>query len=73
MFLSECRPGQAAVVTRIHGDGPVAQRLMELGLVEGARLRVLRVAPLGDPMQLEIQHYCLSLRRSEARAVEVDV
>ena len=73
MFLSDCKPGQGAVVARVHGDGPVAQRLMELGLVEGARLRVLRVAPLGDPIQLQIQNYCLSLRKSEARAVEVDV
>ncbi|MBN1827154.1 MAG: ferrous iron transport protein A [Candidatus Eisenbacteria bacterium] len=71
MFLSDCKPGQTAVIVRVNGDGPVAQRLMELGLVEGARLRVLRVAPLGDPMQLEIQNYCLSLRKSEARAVEV--
>ena len=73
MYLSDCKPGQGAVVARVHGDGPVAQRLMELGLVEGARLRVLRVAPLGDPIQLQIQNYYLSLRKSEARAVEVDV
>ena len=73
MFLSDCKPGQAAVITRVHGDGPVAQRLMELGLVEGTRLQVVRVAPLGDPIQLRIQNYSLSLRKSEARSVEVDI
>lgn len=54
------------------GTDAVAQRLSELGFVEGTRLRVVRFAPLGDPMEVEIRGYHLSLRRSEASLVEVE-
>ncbi|MFH1277136.1 MAG: FeoA family protein [Candidatus Eisenbacteria bacterium] len=73
MLLSECRPGQAGVITGILGNGPLVQRLMEMGLVAGTRIRVLRLAPLGDPMEVELHDYFLSLRRSEADAVEVEI
>lgn len=71
MLLSECKPGQGGVVTRTAGDGPIGQRLLEMGLIEGARIQVIRVAPLGDPIEIKVGGYALSLRRSEAAGVEI--
>ena len=56
---------------KVEGAGLVSQRLMEMGLIEGAAVKVVRVAPLGDPLEVEVQGYYLSLRRSEAEKVEV--
>jgi Fe2+ transport system protein FeoA len=71
MRLSELRPGQAGKITRVNGDGPLGQRLMEMGVIEGTDVRVVRVAPLGDPMEIALHDYQLSLRVSEAAEVEV--
>ena len=72
MRLSQCRPGQGGKIVRVEGEGPVGQRLMEMGLIEGSEVKVLRVAPLGDPIEVEVQHYQLSLRKAEAERVEVE-
>lgn len=72
MQLSQCRPGQGGRIVRIQSDGPVGQRLMEMGLIEGAEVKVVRVAPLGDPMEVLVQSYRLSLRKVEAERVEVE-
>jgi len=69
--LDQLRPGARARVTRLAADGVLGQRLGEMGLVEGATIRVVRAAPLGDPLEIELQDYLLSLRRAEARCVEV--
>ncbi len=69
--LSDCRPGESATVVHVRGDGPVTQRLLEMGIVEGTVLRVVRIAPLGDPMEIELHNYLLSLRKAEAKHVEV--
>lgn len=71
--LSELKPGEEAIVVRVEGGGPLTRRLADMGLVVGAKVRVVRVAPLGDPMELEIRGYNLSLRREEARLVLVEV
>jgi len=63
--------GQSANITEIQGDDAIAIRLMEMGLTEGEEIRVLAVAPLGDPVEYEIRGYRLSLRRTEARRVLV--
>jgi ferrous iron transport protein A len=63
--------GQSAKITEIQGDDAIAIRLMEMGLTEGEEIRVLAVAPLGDPVEYEIRGYRLSLRRTEARRVLV--
>lgn len=72
MRLSDCRPGEALCVTGITGNGPLVQRLMEMGVVAGTTIRVVRFAPLGDPMEIELHDYLLSLRKSEASVVEVE-
>jgi ferrous iron transport protein A len=64
--------GIEAVVCGVHSERPVARRLMELGLVPGTRVQVTRVAPLGDPLELRLRNYALSIRRAEALSIEVD-
>ena len=72
LTLDELKPGERAQVKTCLGQGRVFQRLCEMGFVAGARLRVVRFAPLGDPMQVEIQNYHLSLRKAEAAMIQVE-
>jgi len=71
MTLDKLKPGQSATVTGIDGDGPLAQRLMTMGLVEGSHITVTRKALGGDPLEIDVMGYSLSLRRQEARQVRV--
>ena len=64
--------GTSAIVRRVSNGRPIARRLMELGLVPGTRVTVTRVAPLGDPLELRVRNYALSIRRTEALSIEVD-
>lgn len=61
-----------AVVRALRNERPIARRLMELGLVPGTRVSITRVAPLGDPLQLRVRNYALSIRRSEAISIDVE-
>jgi ferrous iron transport protein A len=69
--LAELPVGATAKVTRIEGVDELSCRLMEMGLTPGVELKVVGVAPLGDPLELELRGYRLSVRRSEAKRVEV--
>ncbi|MBM3954949.1 MAG: ferrous iron transport protein A [Planctomycetes bacterium] len=69
--LDQVAIGGATRVTRVDGDDPAACRLLELGLTPGVEVRVVRRAPLGDPVELELRGYRLSIRRTEARRVAV--
>jgi Fe2+ transport system protein FeoA len=71
-LLSDLRPGDEATVADIAADGSIKQRLMEMGFTRGARVRVERYAPLGDPMELVVKGYHLSLRKEESRLILVD-
>jgi ferrous iron transport protein B len=71
MTLDELSVGQAATIDAIAGDGPVVQRLMALGLLEGSEVSVKRRALGGDPIEVEIMGYALSLRLAEASRVQV--
>ncbi len=71
--LSDCRSGEGGRIVRLTEEGPVGQRLREMGVIEGTDVKVVRVAPLGDPMEIEVMGYLLSLRKSEARFVEIEV
>jgi ferrous iron transport protein A len=59
-------------VLRVEGSDDISQRLLEMGLTPGTQVRLLGVAPLGDPLELELRGYRLSIRRSEAARVEVE-
>lgn len=65
-------PGESARVIRVGGDSGATQRLMDMGLVRGTTVKVVRVAPLGDPIEVTLRGYMLTLRRSEAEHVEVE-
>ncbi len=71
--LHELKVGQRGIVVRVGGQGPVRRRMMDMGLVTGAEVKVARVAPLGDPVEFEVKGYHLSLRKSEARNVIIEV
>ena len=70
--LTDLRPGQRAVVSGFVADDAEAQRLMTMGLVEGAEIEFLRAAPTGDPIEIRVMGYALSLRLSDAAGVLVD-
>lgn len=72
MLLSEIQSGQIVQVVAIAGRGSFRRRLMELGLVPGTRVERLRVAPLGDPMELLVRGASLSIRKAEATMIEVE-
>jgi len=69
--LSELLPGQEARVVRVGAQGAIRQRLIEMGFIKGAHLRLERLAPLGDPMELVIKGYHLSLRKEEGACITV--
>ena len=70
--LAELSVGATAKVARIEGMDELACRLMEMGLTPGVELRLIGVAPLGDPLELELRGYRLSVRKSEAQRVAVE-
>jgi len=70
--LDQLEPGQRGVILRLDGDTGAVRRLMELGLVPGTRVEVLRRAPLGDPIELRLRQIHHSLRRSEAAFIHVE-
>jgi ferrous iron transport protein A len=69
--LDQLQRGQRATVTALEGDDAIVQRLLEMGLLEGEEIEVLGFAPLGDPMEIRLRDYRLSLRRSEAARITV--
>ena len=71
--IADLSVGQVAEITGIGCDRGTSRRLMEMGLLPGTRIRVVRVAPLGDPLELKIRNYSLSVRRSEAARIGVRV
>ncbi len=71
MLLSECKKGTRASVVGVTGDPRIKQRLMVMGITPGVDIEVVKFAPLGDPMELDIRGYSLSIRKSEASTVIV--
>ncbi len=70
--LSDLDPGESARIDRLNGSADVRMRLLEMGLTRGTTVRLVRVAPLGDPIELAVRGYRLSVRKSEAAAVLVE-
>ena len=70
--LNQLEPGQRATIIKVGGEGPVRRRILDMGVVSGADIEVVRVAPLGDPVEFRIKGYNLSLRKSEAQNVQVE-
>lgn len=71
--LDQLSPGQSATITKVRGDGAVRHRLLDMGLTQGAGIEVVKISPLGDPVEYKVRGYHLSLRKSEAETIEVEV
>jgi ferrous iron transport protein A len=69
--LDRLRMGANARVLAVGGEGAIARRLMEMGVVPGVPVRVVKAAPLGDPLEVRVRNYHLALRRSEAQTISV--
>ena len=70
--LGDIAVGKTAKVVKLHGEGAMRRRIMDMGLTRGVEVRVRKLAPLGDPMELTVRGYELSLRRADARMIEVE-
>lgn len=71
--LDQLTVGQRATVTGIGGEGPVRRRIMDMGVTKGVEIEMVKASPLGDPMEYRVRGYSLSLRKSEAQLIEVQV
>ena len=69
--LREAKIGETVVVVKLHGEGAVKRRIMDMGLTRGTAVYVRKVAPLGDPVEVTVRGYELSIRRADAGMVEV--
>ena len=70
--LRDAPVGATVKVVRLHGDGPVKRRIMDMGITKGVEIFVRKVAPLGDPMELNVRNYELSVRKADAEMIEVE-
>ncbi len=73
MTLDTLKTGIHATVTAVGGQGVLRRRLLDMGLTPGTSVRVVRVAPFGDPMELRLRSYTLSIRRAEAEKIEIEL
>lgn len=72
MTLRELKPGDSAKVVKINGEGAIKRRIMDMGLTRGTSFAVRKVAPLGDPVEITVRGYELSIRKYDAEMVEVE-
>ena len=70
--LREAKVGETVKVVRLHGEGAVKRRIMDMGVTKGVEVFVRKVAPLGDPIEVTVRSYELSLRKADAEMIEVE-
>ena len=69
--LKDVKVGETAIVAKLHGEGPVKRRIMDMGITKGVEVYIRKVAPLGDPVEVTVRGYELSLRKNDAEMIEV--
>ena len=69
--LKDAKVGQTVTVAKVHGEGPVRRRIMDMGLTKGVEVYVRKVAPLGDPMELNVRGDEVSIRKADAEMIEL--
>ena len=69
--LKDVKVGETVVVKRLHGEGAVKRRIMDMGITKGVEIFVRKVAPLGDPLELNLRGYELSVRKADAEMIEI--
>jgi Fe2+ transport system protein FeoA len=72
-FLNELKPKEKGKIVRVGGKGSFHRRLLDMGLVTGTEIEVVRVAPLGDPIEIRVKGYHLTLRKEEAANIQVEI
>ncbi|MBQ6393076.1 MAG: ferrous iron transport protein A [Eubacterium sp.] len=70
--LKDAVVGENVKVKRLHGTGPVKRRIMDMGITKGVDIHIRKVAPLGDPMELNVRGYELSVRKADAEMIEIE-
>ena len=70
--LNQVKVGETVKVTKIAGEGPIKRRIMDMGITKGAEIYVRKVAPLGDPVEITVRNYELSVRKADAAIIEVE-
>ena len=70
--LKEVKVGENAKVKKLHGEGTVKRRIMDMGITKGTEVHIRKVAPLGDPIEINVRGYELSLRKADAEMIEVE-
>ena len=69
--LKDVKVGETCTVARLHGEGPVKRRIMDMGITKGTEVYVRKVAPLGDPVEVTVRGYELSLRKADTEMIEI--
>ncbi len=72
LTLREIGIGESCKVVKLHGEGAIKRRIMDMGLTKGVTVKVVKVAPLGDPIEMNVRGYELSLRKADAELIEVE-
>ena len=70
--LKDAKIGDTVKVVKLHGEGPVKRRIMDMGITRGTQVYVRKVAPLGDPIEVTVRNYELSIRKADAEMIEVE-
>ena len=73
MTLKEVKPGTTVLVTKVSGEGAIKRRIMDMGITKGIEIYVRKVAPLGDPVEVAVRGYELSVRKAAAELIDVEV
>ncbi|MGM9615417.1 MAG: ferrous iron transport protein A [Oscillospiraceae bacterium] len=73
MTLKEAKVGQTVKVLKLNGEGPVKRRIMDMGITKGQQIYVRKVAPLGDPIEITIRNYELSVRKADCEMIDVEI
>jgi ferrous iron transport protein A len=70
--MRDTNPGETVRVVKVHGEGALRRRLLDMGITKGTTINVLKTAPLGDPIEVTVRDYELSIRKSDAQLIEVE-
>ena len=71
--LKEVKTGQTVIVKKLHGEGAIKRRIMDMGITKGVEVNIRKVAPLGDPIEVNVRGYELSIRKADAEMIEVQM
>ncbi len=70
--LKNARVGDTVIVKKVYGEGPIRRRIMDMGITKGVEIHIRKVAPLGDPLELNLRGYELSIRKADAEMIEIE-